>query len=108
MSDRLIVVAGPTASGKTTLGIELAKRLNGAVISADSRMVYRGLDIGTGKPTWEYRTLDVSPWIEPRFPASSVEETLREWRVPPVAEPLPKWGNIRPIYEIEGIDHYLL
>lgn len=46
----MIVIVGPTASGKTTLGIELAKKLNGAVISADSRQVYTGMDIGTAKP----------------------------------------------------------
>ena len=47
--NKLICVVGATASGKTGLGVELAKRLNGEIISADSRQVYRGLDIGTGK-----------------------------------------------------------
>lgn len=50
-SDRVIVVGGPTASGKTDLGRAIAKRYNGVVISVDSRQVYRGLDIGTGKDT---------------------------------------------------------
>jgi tRNA dimethylallyltransferase len=50
----LLVVLGPTASGKTRLGVELARRLNGEVISADSRQVYRGMDIGTGKDLHEY------------------------------------------------------
>lgn len=77
-----IVVAGPTASGKTTLGIQLAKRFGGAVISADSRMVYRRLDIGTGKPTWEYRELDQSPWL-----------TARE-------------SEFGPVYSIGDVDHY--
>jgi tRNA dimethylallyltransferase len=45
------VIVGPTASGKTALGIELAGRFNGEIICADSRTVYRGLDIGTAKPT---------------------------------------------------------
>ena len=48
---KVIVVAGPTASGKTSLGIELALKFNGEIISADSRQVYRGLDIGSGKVT---------------------------------------------------------
>ena len=48
---KIIAVVGPTASGKTALSIELAKRFNGEVISADSRQVYRGLDIGSGKVT---------------------------------------------------------
>ena len=47
----LIILAGPTASGKTALSIELAKRLNGEIISADSMQVYRGMDIGTAKVT---------------------------------------------------------
>ena len=50
---KVIVIAGPTASGKTSLGIDLALKFNGEVISADSRQVYRGLDIGSGKVTKE-------------------------------------------------------
>ncbi len=48
---KLIAIVGPTASGKTSLGIYLAQKLKGEVISADSRQVYKGLDIGTGKVT---------------------------------------------------------
>lgn len=48
---KLIAIVGPTASGKTALGIYLAQKLKGEVISADSRQVYKGLDIGTGKVT---------------------------------------------------------
>lgn len=51
----LIVLVGPTASGKTALAIKLAERFGGEVICADSRTVYRGLDIGTAKPTREER-----------------------------------------------------
>lgn len=50
---KVVVIVGPTASGKTALAIELAKRFDGEVISADSRQVYRGLDIGTEKVTKE-------------------------------------------------------
>lgn len=53
----LIVVVGPTASGKSALGIELARRFDGEIVSADSRQVYRGLDIGTAKVTAEERAL---------------------------------------------------
>lgn len=52
----VIVLAGPTASGKTGWAIELAKQIGGVVIAADSRTVYRGLDIGTGKVTYELPT----------------------------------------------------
>lgn len=48
---KIIVIAGPTASGKTSLGIDFALKFNGEIISADSRQVYRGLDIGSGKVT---------------------------------------------------------
>lgn len=48
---KIIVVLGPTASGKSDLALKLAKKFNGEVISADSRQVYKGLDIGTGKIT---------------------------------------------------------
>jgi len=51
---KLLVILGPTASGKTKLAIEVAKRINGAVISADSRQVYRDMDIGTGKDLDDY------------------------------------------------------
>ncbi len=50
---RVIAVVGPTASGKTALGIALAKRLNGEIISADSMQIYQGMDIATAKPTAE-------------------------------------------------------
>ena len=50
---KVIAVAGPTASGKTALAIELAKENNGEIISADSRLVYKGFDIATAKPTKE-------------------------------------------------------
>jgi tRNA dimethylallyltransferase len=54
---RVIVLAGPTASGKTKLSLLLAQAIGGEIISADSMQVYRGLDIGTAKATAEERTL---------------------------------------------------
>lgn len=54
---KLVVVLGPTASGKSGLGIALAQRFHGEIVSADSRQVYRGLDIGTAKVTPEERAL---------------------------------------------------
>tara|TARA_B100000315_G_scaffold31668_1_gene26722 strand:- start:25 stop:924 length:900 start_codon:yes stop_codon:yes gene_type:complete len=50
-----MVVLGPTATGKTKLAVKLADKLNGEVISADSRQVYRGMDIGTGKDLSDYK-----------------------------------------------------
>ena len=50
---RVIVVVGPTSVGKTRMGVELAKRLNGEIISGDSMQIYRGMDIGTAKATFD-------------------------------------------------------
>jgi tRNA dimethylallyltransferase len=50
---KVVAIVGPTGSGKTALAIKLAQKFNGEIISADSRAVYRGLDIGTAKPTKE-------------------------------------------------------
>src|SRR3989339_115927 len=52
---KIVVVVGSTASGKTQLGIDLAKRFDGEVISVDSRLVYKGMDIGTAKPNGEWK-----------------------------------------------------
>ena len=51
--DLLVAVVGPTAVGKTELAVRLAARFNGEIIGADSRQVYRGMDIGTAKPSPE-------------------------------------------------------
>lgn len=53
MPPKILVISGPTASGKTALAVELAKRHNGEVVSADSMQIYRRMDIGTAKPTPE-------------------------------------------------------
>ncbi|OGI16660.1 MAG: tRNA (adenosine(37)-N6)-dimethylallyltransferase MiaA [Candidatus Moranbacteria bacterium RBG_19FT_COMBO_42_6] len=49
--DNIIIILGPTSSGKSTVAIKLARKFNGEIISADSRQIYRGMDIGTGKVT---------------------------------------------------------
>ena len=50
----LLVILGPTASGKTSRAVDIAQRINGEIISADSRQLYRGMDLGTGKDLEEY------------------------------------------------------
>ena len=50
MPPKIAVVTGPTATGKTRLGIELARSLGGEIVSGDSMQIYRGMDIGTAKP----------------------------------------------------------
>lgn len=75
----LIVIVGPTASGKTTLAIELAEQCGGEIICADSRTIYKDMDIGTAKPTREERRR-VSHWgldlVEPgqRFTAADFKQ----------------------------------
>lgn len=53
--EKLVVIAGPTASGKTELAIQLAQKLDGRVVSADSRQVYASMNIGTAKPDFAWR-----------------------------------------------------
>ena len=70
MKPKVIAIVGPTASGKTAMSIELAKKINGEIISADSRLVYKGFDIASAKPTLEEREgiphylIDI---VEPEF-----------------------------------------
>lgn len=67
---KIIAIVGPTAVGKTGLGIEIAKKFNGEVISVDSRQIYKGMDIGTAKAQGEKKALEVlkrKPGIESLF-----------------------------------------
>ena len=72
----LIVIVGPTASGKTGLSIRMAKKFGGEIISADSRAIYRHMDVGTAKPTLEERQ-GIPHWgidlIEPNTSFSAAE-----------------------------------
>ncbi len=92
---KVIVIAGPTASGKTSLSIKLAKQINGEIISADSMQIYKDMNIGTAKPTEEEKEgithylLDfVSP--DKRYSVAdfkkdaekSIEEILKKGKTP--------------------------
>jgi tRNA dimethylallyltransferase len=55
MLPKIIVIVGPTASGKSSLAVRLAKKTDGEIVSADSRLLYRGMDIGTAKPERDVR-----------------------------------------------------
>ena len=95
---RVLVIAGPTASGKTALALALARRVGGEIVNADSQQVYRGLDVGTAKPTAAERAavphhlVDV---VEPgegmdaaRFAAladAAIADVARRGRLPVVA-----------------------
>src|SRR3989339_1984804 len=69
-----LVLLGPTAAGKTRLAIELARQIGGEIISADSMQVYRGMDIGTAKPSMDERQGIPHHLIDVRDPAE-------EWTV---------------------------
>lgn len=79
----LIVVAGPTASGKTSLSLHLAQQFSGEIVSCDSVAVYRGMEIGSAKPTLEERKLvphhliDVA-WPDEQFTAGDYSRLARE------------------------------
>jgi tRNA dimethylallyltransferase len=94
-NSRLILLAGPTAVGKTEVALFLAEKLGGEIISVDSMQVYRGLDIGTAKPSREERTrvrhhlIDVVDLTESfdaaqfvRLAKSAVEETRSRGQIP--------------------------
>ena len=74
------IILGPTASGKTSLGVQVAKRLGGEVISADSIQIYRGLDIGSAKPTCEemegvpHHMLDVAEVDGAKFSVAAYQQ----------------------------------
>lgn len=91
----LVIITGPTASGKTSLAIDLARRHEGEIICADSRTVYKGMDIGTAKPTPEEQA-EVPHWgldlVEPgerfsvadfkRYADEKIEEIRARGHVP--------------------------
>ncbi len=80
---KLLVILGPTASGKSALGVSLARKFNGEIISADSRQVYRGLNIGAGKITKKemrgvpHHLLDVAN-LKKRFSVVEFQKLARE------------------------------
>lgn len=95
MAPRIVCVAGPTACGKTKMGVLLAKAFNGEVVSADSMQIYRGLTIGTAAPTPEemegvphhmVAVADVTePWSAARYVQSAipvVDDILRRGKLP--------------------------
>lgn len=88
---KLLVILGPTASGKSDLAIDIAKQFNGEIISADSRQVYKGMDIGTGK-------VKIQKIHSPKFSQGKFEKTKKS--------KIKKIKNAE-LYS-EGIRHHLL
>ena len=79
VKNRIIVVLGPTATGKSELAVKLAKKYNGEVISADSRQVYKGLDIGTGKITKKEMSGVPHHMLDVVHPKKTF--TVAEWKI---------------------------
>lgn len=99
---KLLVIVGPTSSGKSELAVKLAKRFNGEIISADSRQIYKGMDIGTGKVTGKWFPLSSYPErVLPK--AGRVEGSLKSR-----ASGLPHTGNSDYVYIYKSIPHYLI
>ena len=95
MSAKIVVITGPTASGKTALGVALCQKLHGEVVSADSMQIYRRMTIGTAKPTPEemqnipHHMIDVAEpeenWSVARYveaAAACVEDILARGKLP--------------------------
>ncbi len=101
----IIVVLGPTASGKTDLGLVLAKKYNGEIISADSRQVYKKMDIGTAKTKGE--------WLSTAIPSEPSRATRdlsdNQTEIPCLPDRQVRLAqNDRQTYVVEGIRHHLI
>lgn len=87
----IIVIVGPTASGKSELAVRLAKKFNGEIISADSRQIYRGLNIGTGKVPGE--------WLNHSAQNGMIARSLRPYR---------RRGLGQKVFVYKGVPHYCI
>lgn len=98
MNNKVIAVVGATASGKTAYAVELAKKINGEIVSADSRLVYRDMNIGTAKPTTEEMqgiphymidiadpTSDYSAGLYVKEAKKSINDILSRGKIPIIA-----------------------
>lgn len=91
---RVLVICGPTASGKTSLAVECARALDTEIISADSMLVYKGLDIGTAKPSASERKGVVHHLIDVAEPTESFSVSDYERLALPVVQSLLSRGKI--------------
>lgn len=94
MKEKLVVIVGPTAVGKTKLGVELAKHLNGEVISGDSMQVYKGMDIGTAKVTQNEMEGIVHHLIDIKDPVESFSVAEFQSLAKPLISKLNKNGKL--------------
>lgn len=92
--EKLIIICGPTGSGKTDLAIKLARKFNSEIISADSMSIYKGMDIGTAKPSKEEQSLAKHHMIDVVSPFSSFSVQDYEDMSMPIIERLHSEGKI--------------
>lgn len=117
--NKLRIIVGPTAAGKSALAMALASTERGAIINADSRQIYRGFDIGTGKPTIDERArvphagIDVAEpverWSAARFSATAsqwIGDAARDGRTPVVVGGTGFWiaALVRPLAPMPALD----
>ncbi len=95
---KIIVIVGPTASGKTDLGLVLAKKYNGEIVSADSRLVYSGMDIGTAKPGGQWSSTVILG--ESSKAARDLSDNGQRFFL--------RRRNDRLTYVVDGIPHHLI
>ena len=109
---RLLIISGPTATGKTNLAIKLAKLYNGELISADSRQLYQGLDIGTGKDHPKDTNIHLIDIITPdksfsvaqyqKFAFQKIDEIHQKNKLPIIVFDMNKPGNLLNV--VQGLD----
>lgn len=92
---KLIAIVGPTASGKSELAVKIAKKFNGEIISADSRQVYRGLDIGTGKVNGKWHT---------KLKTKNAKIKTTTQNSPPETDP----PRAKKVFVYKGVPHYCI
>jgi len=90
----LIVIIGPTAVGKTEISLRVAERLKGEIVSADSRLFYRGMDIGTAKPTREEQSLIPHHFVDVAEPDEDWSLAVYLPRAIKVIQDIQKRGNL--------------
>lgn len=102
---RLVAVVGPTAAGKSALALTLARRFGGEVVNADSRQIYRGMDVGTAKPSRETRALLPHHLYDIADPPDSYSLAL--YRRDALAALDDIWGRGEPAWLVGGTGQYV-